>query len=339
MTRRATAATATARRAVCAAALWCVLLTVGGCSPADVIAFLGGCKDQSGTATAAASGSGEWTSLVGLTEAQVKNKWPDSVSYCSTYNYGFQCTWWACMRQKSLGHEIGQYWGNGNQWGASAKAAGWKEGAAAGGIVSYAAGAAGADLYYGHVAVIEQVEGDTVHITEGGTGFGGVHHTTHSASHPPSGVSYWHPDGSGSSSPSGSGQSSDTVSTAWSCAAASGAADAGYTGDGTHASAEQAQSIAKQMIATGYREWDNATDWEALVWIWNHESGWRWDAENPSSGAYGIPQALPASKLASAGSDWKDNAATQIKWGLNYIASRYGSPGQAKAFWQTHNWY
>ncbi len=58
-----------------------------------------------------------------------------------------------------------------------------------------------------------------------------------------------------------------------------------------------------------------------------------------SSGAYGIPQALPASKLASAGDDWKDDAATQIKWGLNYIAGRYGSPSAAKTFWLAHNWY
>ena len=78
------------------------------------------------------------------------------------------------------------------------------------------------------------------------------------------------------------------------------------------------------MIAS-YKDWGDG-DYDALVWLWNKESGWQWNATNPSSGAYGIPQALPASKLASAGDDWKDNAATQIKWGLNYIAGRYGSP-------------
>ena len=60
--------------------------------------------------------------------------------------------------------------------------------------------------------------------------------------------------------------------------------------------------------------------------IWTQESNWQWNAENPTSGAYGIPQSLPASKLATAGDDWKTNPATQIKWGLKYIKERYGTP-------------
>jgi hypothetical protein len=78
-----------------------------------------------------------------------------------------------------------------------------------------------------------------------------------------------------------------------------------------------------------------------LTLLWNHESGWRADAYNTSSGAYGIPQALPASKMASAGADWATNADTQINWGLGYIASRYGSPCAAWAFETSHvpNWY
>ena len=110
-----------------------------------------------------------------------------------------------------------------------------------------------------------------------------------------------------------------------------------YDGDGTHATPEQARAIARKMIAS-YKDWGDG-DYDALVWLWNKESGWQWNATNPSSGAYDIPQALPASKLASAGDDWKDNAATQIKWGLNYIAGRYGSPSAAKTFWLAHNWY
>lgn len=110
-----------------------------------------------------------------------------------------------------------------------------------------------------------------------------------------------------------------------------------YDGDGTHATPEQARAIARKMIAS-YKDWGDG-DYDALVWLWNKESGWQWNATNPSSGAYGIPQALPASKLASAGDDWKDDAATQIKWGLNYIAGRYGSPSAAKTFWLAHNWY
>ena len=73
--------------------------------------------------------------------------------------------------------------------------------------------------------------------------------------------------------------------------------------------------------------------------IWTHESNWRVNAYNHSSGAYGIPQAQPGTKLASAGSDWKTNPATQIAWGLAYIARAYGSPCAAWSFWQVHHWY
>jgi hypothetical protein len=72
--------------------------------------------------------------------------------------------------------------------------------------------------------------------------------------------------------------------------------------------------------------------------IFSRESGWRYNAEN-ASGAYGIPQALPGSKMASAGPDWQTNPTTQIKWGLGYIKSRYGSPCQAWAAWQVQGWY
>jgi hypothetical protein len=77
----------------------------------------------------------------------------------------------------------------------------------------------------------------------------------------------------------------------------------------------------------------------ALDQLWTHESGWNQYARNPSSGAYGIPQALPGDKMATAGSDWATNPATQIKWGLGYIRDRYGSPVRAWNFWQANNWY
>lgn len=77
----------------------------------------------------------------------------------------------------------------------------------------------------------------------------------------------------------------------------------------------------------------------ALIPMWNHESNWSQKAQNPSSGAYGIPQALPGSKMGSVASDWRTNPATQIRWGLGYIKERYGSPSQAWAFWQANNWY
>jgi hypothetical protein len=75
--------------------------------------------------------------------------------------------------------------------------------------------------------------------------------------------------------------------------------------------------------------------------LWIGESNWDYKATNPSSGAYGIPQSLPASKMASAGPDWRDNPATQIKWGLQYIKDSYGSPCNAWSFWQSKSphWY
>lgn len=76
-----------------------------------------------------------------------------------------------------------------------------------------------------------------------------------------------------------------------------------------------------------------------LIKLWTKESSWRADAYNTSSGAYGIPQALPGSKMASAGADWRTNAATQIEWGLTYIAGRYGSPCAAWSYHLGHNWY
>ncbi len=73
--------------------------------------------------------------------------------------------------------------------------------------------------------------------------------------------------------------------------------------------------------------------------LWTGESGWRVNADNPTSSAYGIPQALPGSKMASAGPDWATNAATQIKWGLGYIRDTYGSPCGAMSFKNGHGWY
>ena len=80
-------------------------------------------------------------------------------------------------------------------------------------------------------------------------------------------------------------------------------------------------------------------DFDALVWIWNRESGWNPYAENKKSGAYGIPQAWPAKKMASAGDDWRTNYKTQINWGLKYIKKRYGSPLKAKKHYQTKGYY
>jgi len=86
------------------------------------------------------------------------------------------------------------------------------------------------------------------------------------------------------------------------------------------------------------RGWE-FTQYSCLVKLWERESNWRWSATNKSSGAYGIPQSLPATKMASAGSDWRTNPETQIRWGVGYIDSRYGSPCAALAHSDEHNWY
>ncbi|WP_330293906.1 transglycosylase SLT domain-containing protein [Streptomyces sp. NBC_00576] len=100
----------------------------------------------------------------------------------------------------------------------------------------------------------------------------------------------------------------------------------------TTASASDARAIAHKLIP-------NDAQFNAFSKIVEHESGWNVNAMNASSGAYGLVQALPGSKMASAGSDWKSNASTQIKWGLKYMNERYGSPVGAWNFWQAHNWY
>lgn len=81
--------------------------------------------------------------------------------------------------------------------------------------------------------------------------------------------------------------------------------------------------------------------WGCLETLWIGESDFEWDATNPSSGAYGIPQSLPAEKMASAGADWKTNPVTQMEWGIDYIKQSYGSPCEALNFWNSQNphWY
>jgi hypothetical protein len=97
-----------------------------------------------------------------------------------------------------------------------------------------------------------------------------------------------------------------------------------------------AQAIAYEMVLA--RGW-NDDQFACLVALWNRESGWRVNAYNASSGAYGIPQALPGTKMATAGADWETNPATQISWGLGYIGGRYGSPCGAWEHSESVGWY
>lgn len=97
-----------------------------------------------------------------------------------------------------------------------------------------------------------------------------------------------------------------------------------------------AQTFARGQL--GEFHW-SPSQFSPLLSLWNRESGWRWNARNPTSGAYGIPQSLPGSKMASAGADWRTNGDTQVLWGLGYIKSRYGSPAGAWAHSQRTGWY
>ena len=96
-----------------------------------------------------------------------------------------------------------------------------------------------------------------------------------------------------------------------------------------------AQGIAYRLLpAYGF----STSQFGCLDDLWNQESGWRWNAEN-ASGAYGIPQALPGSKMASAGADWLTDPTTQIKWGLGYIKADYGTPCGAWDHEVAYGWY
>ncbi|WP_366936075.1 lytic transglycosylase domain-containing protein [uncultured Microbacterium sp.] len=126
---------------------------------------------------------------------------------------------------------------------------------------------------------------------------------------------------SSSSSNSSGGGSSDPVPTG------------GGSGDNSPAGA---QAAARDMLAS--RGWGD-DQMSCLVSLWNKESGWNYKAYNSGSGAYGIPQALPGSKMSSAGADWQTNAATQVSWGLGYISGRYGTPCGAWGHSQSTGWY
>ena len=99
--------------------------------------------------------------------------------------------------------------------------------------------------------------------------------------------------------------------------------------------ASSPQDIARALLA----DRGESGQFDCLDQLWTRESEWQVQNTNPSSGAYGIPQSLPASKMASAGDDWRTNPETQIRWGLGYIDGRYGSPCAAWSHSQSYNWY
>jgi hypothetical protein len=95
------------------------------------------------------------------------------------------------------------------------------------------------------------------------------------------------------------------------------------------------QQIAQQMLDAAAQ----GGQFSCLDSLWSRESGWNVSASNPGTGAYGIPQALPGAKMASAGADWQTDAATQIRWGLSYIDSLYGSACGAWSHEEADGWY
>jgi len=127
------------------------------------------------------------------------------------------------------------------------------------------------------------------------------------------------------------------AATAEKAAADKAAADRAAAAQRASRSARSAdpRAIARSLLAAR----GQADQFSCLDSLWTKESDWRWDADNPSSSAYGIPQALPGSKMASAGADWRTNPETQIRWGLGYISQSYGTPCAAWRHSQANNWY
>jgi cell wall-associated NlpC family hydrolase len=113
-----------------------------------------------------------------------------------------------------------------------------------------------------------------------------------------------------------------------------------YAGAGGGSGPAANKDTGKLLAAAhGWSPSQDPGQWDALDRLWDRESGWRTDATNPSSGAYGIPQALPGSKMSTVAANWKTSARTQITWGLLYIAARYGTPEKAWAHEQAQGWY
>ncbi len=113
-------------------------------------------------------------------------------------------------------------------------------------------------------------------------------------------------------------------------------AEAGVSGAATVEAPSDPRDIALAMLAD--YGWPSS-EFSCLDSLWVGESNWDHTATNPTSGAYGIPQSLPAEKMAAAGSDWRTNPVTQIEWGLSYIEARYGSPCAANSFKMSNGWY
>jgi hypothetical protein len=135
-------------------------------------------------------------------------------------------------------------------------------------------------------------------------------------------------------------QQAANAQAAQSSSSGSGSSGSGSSGSGSSSTSPQPSGSPQQIASAMLSSFGWGQDqFGCLVSLWNTESGWNVSASNPSTGAYGIPQALPGSKMASAGPDWQTNAATQIRWGLGYIQGLYGSPCGAWGHEQSTGWY
>lgn len=250
-----------------------------------------------------------------------------------------QCTWWAALRREQLGQPVTEFMGNGGSWADSARRQGWlvESTPRLGDVISYKPGTLGSSSIAGHVSVVEQINDDgSIWVSESGTGwFKTVNApvitrlSAKALMDNRQGLRFIHASRSVADPSSPSLSSSSSVS--YGCPVENTVEASG--GDG---SVKEAKSYAKSLMEQ--YGWDE-NEFTALDKLWQKESGWRWNAENPASKAYGIPQALPGSKMASADGDWKTNAHTQIKWGLDYIKHRYKSPLAAWKHSQDTNWY
>lgn len=222
--------------------------------------------------------------------------------------------------------------GHGYQWGNDSALPGWEKVSTPtpGDIISFQPGAQGGrwNASFGHVAYVGQVGADGSMVTEN---YGDAEYF----------LENYTPDMVKQLVSSGQAVIKHNPNSKLKIKTENGVTtvdNANYAAAGT--SAGDAQAYAKtQMKAYG---WDD-NQFSCLVELWNHESGWNYTADNPTSDAYGIPQALPGEKMASEGADWATNPQTQIRWGLKYIKDRpdYGSPCAAWTLWQQRSphWY
>jgi hypothetical protein len=120
-------------------------------------------------------------------------------------------------------------------------------------------------------------------------------------------------------------------------AAAKKAREAAIANQGYTPGTTDVHEIARQILENKFSYGDD--QFTCFDWIISHESNWDVHAQNASSGAYGLPQSLPGSKMASVAADWRDNPATQIIWAVGYMKSRYDSPCGAKSYWEAHGNY